>query len=115
MLTRLHQEGRASFLAVLKRFGPSSDGMLSFPMPGYTLTLDMPVRDGLDVFLRGLNRLVRDRGGRVYLAKDAYLTPEDFQAMYPRLPEWLAVKTRLDPTGVFVSTLSERLQIHPLS
>ena len=115
MLTRLSQDGWGSFLAVLKRFGPASEAMLSFPMPGYTLALDMPMRDGLDAALQALNRLVRDWGGQVYLAKDAHLTPEDFQAMYPRYPEWLAVKSRIDPTGVFASTLSERLQIHPLS
>lgn len=115
MLTSLSKEKRASFLAVLKRFGAASPAPISFPMPGYTLSLDIPVRKGLNLFLQDLNQLVREHGGRVYLAKDAYLTPEDFRAMYPRFPEWVAIKTQLDPTNVFASALSERLHIQPMA
>ena len=76
--------GRASFLAVLKKFG-AQDGMLSFPMPGYTLAIDFPVTDGLLEFLDTLDAMVLKRGGRVYLAKDARMSPETFRAMYPNL------------------------------
>ena len=113
MLTALRASGQKAFLAVLKRLGPASPGLLSFAMPGYTLSLDLPIKDGLDAFLQALNDRLLDVGGRVYLAKDAHLTPEAFRAMYPRFPEWLDVKERVDPLGVFASTLSERLQITP--
>ena len=38
-----------------------------------------------------------DHGGRVYLAKDACLSPEHFRAMYPNLDRFREIKARLDP------------------
>jgi FAD/FMN-containing dehydrogenase len=111
LLERLSASGRPSFLAVLKRLGPVNAAMLSFPREGYTLALDLPVRAGLVAFLRELDRLVLERGGRVYLAKDATTTPDAVRAMYPRLDEFRAVKARLDPRGVISSSLARRLGI----
>lgn len=110
MLRRCAAEGKGSFLAVLKRFGPQ-EGWLSFPRPGYTLTLDMPVKDGLWPFLDGLDQLVVEHGGRVYLAKDARLDPATFREMYPAFPKWLGVKRRVDPENRFTSALAERLAL----
>ena len=110
ILELLAASQRASFLAVLKRFGAASNGMLSFPLPGYTLALDLPVRDtGLFELLDRLDEVVVAAGGRVYLAKDCRLTPKTFRAMYPRFGEWLAVKRRVDPANRFSSGLSRRL------
>ena len=103
---------RASFLAVLKKFG-AQDGILSFPMPGYTLALDFPVNDTLLEFLETLDAMVLKRGGRVYLAKDARMRPETFRAMYPNLPQWQAAKALADPNNRFSSSLSRRLNMDP--
>jgi decaprenylphospho-beta-D-ribofuranose 2-oxidase len=111
-LEAISGSGRASFLAVLKKFG-AQDGMLSFPMPGYTLALDFPVTDGLLEFLDRLDAMVLKRGGRVYLAKDARMRPDAFRAMYPKLDEWRAAKAKADPDNHFSSTLSRRLQMDP--
>ncbi|HLI79849.1 MAG TPA: FAD-binding oxidoreductase [Candidatus Binataceae bacterium] len=111
-LEAISGSGRASFLAVLKKFG-AQEGMLSFPMPGYTLALDFPVTDGLLEFLDRLDEMVLKRGGRVYLAKDARMRPDTFRAMYPKLNEWRAAKAQADPNNHFSSTLSRRLQMDP--
>jgi decaprenylphospho-beta-D-ribofuranose 2-oxidase len=111
ILDRLARSGRTSFLAVLKRFGEAGMGLLSFPMRGYTLALDIPVAPGLVPFLHELDRMTLDHGGRIYLAKDAVLRDEDFAAMYPKLEEFRALKQKLDPQRRFSSSLARRLKI----
>ncbi len=100
--------GGGSFLTVLKKFGPQ-DGMLSFPMPGYTLALDFPITRELMEFLDRLDEMVVKRGGRVYLAKDARLRPEVFRAMYPKAGRWLEIKRGVDPENRFSSNLARRI------
>jgi decaprenylphospho-beta-D-ribofuranose 2-oxidase len=112
LLKELSGSRRASFLAVLKRMGAKGKGLLSFPLAGYTLALDLPIRDkGLFSLLDKLDKIVLQHGGRVYLAKDARLSAESFQAKYPRHEEWLRIKTEIDPQHRFSSSLSRRLNI----
>jgi FAD/FMN-containing dehydrogenase len=111
LLGRVAADGRASFLAVLKAFGPGNANYLSFPMEGYTLALDFKRDEGLFPFLDHLDRIVLDHGGRIYLTKDARMSEETFKASYPRWPEFMGVRRRYDPDGVIASLQSERLGI----
>lgn len=112
ILERVAGTGLASFLAVLKGTGPANPGLLSFPMEGLSLALDFPNR-GRDLLalLDELDRIVAARGGRVYLAKDARLSPEHFREMYPGLPRFREIRAKVDPEGRFSSSLSRRLGI----
>jgi decaprenylphospho-beta-D-ribofuranose 2-oxidase len=112
VVERLAGSGTPSFLSVLKRFGAANEGPLSFPAPGWTLTLDLPAAaHGLAPLLHGLDDVVLGAGGRHYLAKDAHATPAAIRRGYPRLDEWRAVRASVDPAGVWASDLSRRLHL----
>ncbi|OYV64185.1 MAG: decaprenylphosphoryl-beta-D-ribose oxidase, partial [Actinobacteria bacterium 21-64-8] len=112
VIERLARANVASFLGVLKRFGPANPAPLSFPQPGWTLALDLPVGPrSLAGVLDGLDELVVAAGGRVYFAKDARLKSEHVAAMYPRLGEFQNLKARLDPQGQLTSDLARRLDL----
>lgn len=112
VISRFSSAGAASFLAVLKRMGGANAGPMSFPMPGWTLSLDIPARAaGLSGLLAECDRTVLDAGGRHYLAKDAHVAPAAVRVGYPRLAEWQEVVREMDPTGVFRSDLSRRLAL----
>lgn len=109
LLDAVEQAGVPACLGVLKRLGAEGNGLLSFPMPGYTLALDLPMGTKTLALMDRLDAVVADHGGRIYLAKDATLRVERFAAMYPRLAAWRAVKRRVDPEGRLRSDLARRL------
>jgi decaprenylphospho-beta-D-ribofuranose 2-oxidase len=110
IIERLSAARLPIFLVVLKRFGPGNPAPLSFPTRGWQLAIDIGAnRRGLADLLRHFDALVLDAGGRHYLAKDYQTTPEAIRRGYPRLDDWLAVRDRVDPAGVWTSDLSRRL------
>jgi decaprenylphospho-beta-D-ribofuranose 2-oxidase len=105
------ETGHVSALNVLKRFGDGNPAPLSFPMRGWTLCVDLPVRPGLHELCEELDELVLGAGGRHYLAKESRATPSVIERGYPRLDEWRKVRAAVDPHGVFASDMSRRLSL----
>jgi FAD/FMN-containing dehydrogenase len=96
ILTAIAKSGLASFLAVIKFFGDfPSAGMMSFPAPGVMLALDFPIRPRVSFDLVDrLARITLEHGGRMYSAKDARMTAEQYQAFYP---QWQEFSRYVDP------------------
>ena len=107
----IQASGHYSFLNMFKLFGPGNQAPLSFPIPGWNVCVDFPIKAGLNELVTELDRRVTEFGGRLYTAKDSRTTAETFHAMYPRIDEWIAVRRRVDPDGVFMSDMARRLEL----
>lgn len=110
ILEKIRNKGFGSFLAVLKLFGRQDD-LISFPMEGYTLALDFPIKTGLFDFLDELDQIVLEYGGRIYLTKDARMKQEVFWESYPGAQEFVNTLRKYDPEKRFASLQSKRLGI----
>lgn len=111
IIVDIQRSGHYSFLNVFKLFGPGNQAPLSFPIPGWNVCVDFPIKAGLNEFVTELDRRVLEFGGRLYTAKDSRTTAETFHAMYPRIDEWIAVRRKVDPDGVFMSDMARRLEL----
>jgi hypothetical protein len=109
ILKKIADKGLGSFLAVLKVFG-KDESLIGFPMEGYTLAMDFPVRDGLFEFLDELDQVVLQYGGRLYMSKDARMKPAVLQQGYHDLPKFKSIVKKYNH-GKFRSKQSDRLAL----
>ena len=101
------------FLVGIKRFRkPYNENPLVFAQDGVSIALDIPLKFGTEAQLDALDELVIGFGGRVNLVKDARLGRASFDRMYPHKDEWLMIKRKYDPNGLFRSKLSTRLGLN---
>lgn len=107
----IQTRGHYSALNVFKLFGPGNRAPLSFPMAGWNVAMDFPNKAGVNEFLNELDDRVMEFGGRVYTAKDSRVSAERFHKMYPLIDEWIAVRRKADPNGVFASDMARRLEL----
>lgn len=96
-LALLQKHRAAAFLCIVKDCAGEGQGMLSFPLPGISIALDLAVDESTQALVDHLNEAVLTDGGRIYLAKDAFTRAEHFRAMEPRLDQWMEVRKRWDP------------------
>lgn len=112
LLDAIAASGQGSFLAVLKLLGEGAAGLMSFPMAGYTLALDFPMRKGTLALLERLDRITHNHGGRVYLAKDARLSRDSLAEGYSALAEFSEIREAVQTSSTrFESGLSRRLAL----
>lgn len=111
IIYEIQASGHYSALNVFKLFGEGNQAPLSYPMKGWNVCVDFPIRTGLNEFLDRLDDQVMQFGGRLYLAKESRTSAEKFHAMYPGMAGWLETRRAIDPTGVFASDMSRRLEL----
>ena len=106
----LRARGIPIYLAALKRFGEPSGGLLSFPIAGWTLAIDIPAgAPGLGAALDEQDERIADSGGRVYLAKDSRVRAGVLARMYPQIERFREVRSTVDPDGRLRSDMARRL------
>ncbi|MGH3615719.1 MAG: FAD-binding protein [Pseudonocardia sp.] len=111
IVEKIAASAHSSGLNVLKRFGDGNAAPLSFPQPGWTITVDFPIAPGLHRFCTELDELVLGAGGRLYLAKESRASGATIRRGYPRFDEWRKVRDAVDPDGVFMSDMARRLEL----
>jgi FAD/FMN-containing dehydrogenase len=109
LMELLSKLGGASPLCVIKDCGPEGKGVLSFPLEGTSIAVDMAVSPALQGIVDRLNEFVIATKGRIYLSKDRFTRAEHFRAMEPRLPLFLALREKWDPKRRLRSAQSKRL------
>lgn len=109
ILDAVSRSSQGSFLSVLKRFGPQ-DNPFSFPLDGYTLTLDFPINKASLRLMEKLDEITLRHSGRFYLAKDSRMTADVFHASDPRIIKFVKARDKMEATSVFISAQSERLK-----
>lgn len=108
-MIRLTDVGAASPLCVIKDCGPEGKGILSFPLEGTSIAVDMAVSPDIQRIVDALNEFIISVGGRIYLTKDRFTTAGHFRAMEPRLPRFLELRAKWDPARRLRSAQSRRL------
>jgi FAD/FMN-containing dehydrogenase len=104
------RRGCPSPVSVVKDCGPEGRGMISFPKPGISIAVDVPLRGAkTQALIDALNEIVLEAGGRIYLTKDSLTRADHFRAMEPRLAGWNEVRRKWDPDRKLRSALSVRL------
>jgi FAD/FMN-containing dehydrogenase len=109
LMARVTKLGVASPVCVIKDCGPEGKGLLSFPLEGTSIAIDMAVSPDIQRIVDGLNEFVIAAGGRIYLTKDRFTRAEHFRAMEPRLPAFFAAREKWDPARRLMSAQSQRI------
>ena len=111
ILELISESGKGSFLAVLKLYGKANKNWLSFPIEGYSLALDFKIDRDLFKLLDKLDDVVVRYDGRIYLAKDARVSKDVFEAGYSKIEDFRMFRKKTGLNKNFNSLQSLRLEI----
>ncbi|MEM8713313.1 MAG: FAD-binding oxidoreductase [Planctomycetota bacterium] len=113
VLERQQRRGHVSYLGVLKRHRPDPF-LLTHGLDGWSMAMDFKVtprsRESLWATCDELTRVVLERGGRFYFAKDAVIGPKTVESMFDadRLAAFRDMKAELDPDELLQTDLWRR-------
>jgi FAD/FMN-containing dehydrogenase len=114
MLTLAKKQGLPSYLGVTKRHRPDNF-LLTHAVDGFSLALDFKVTDRnrakLHSILQEYDRIVLDRGGRFYFAKNSETARETARVFLGEetIEKFKKLKKRCDPNGLLESDLYRRV------
>ena len=90
----IHTNNATPTLAVLKYFNQNGLGLLSFTKPGFTLAIDFINNSMAQKTIAAMNEWISKAGGKIYLAKDLFLTKNQFVEQYPNHQQFLQLLTQ---------------------
>ena len=106
---KISEFGISPFLSVLKKFGKQNDNLLSFPMSGYTLAMDIKIDKKLFKSIEELDKIIINLGGRIYLTKDSLMNEKTFKNSYKKWEQFENVREKYGAVNKFQSDQSLRL------
>lgn len=111
ILTVIQKSKTIPFLTVIK-LHKKSEGIISFPINGYSLACDFPNNQNTTKLIEQLNEHIIKFNGRVYLAKDTLLSENDISRMYKKdLKTWKKIISRVSENNIYNSMMSKRLNL----
>lgn len=114
LIEKTHEHGLPPFLVVTKRHR-DDPFLMTHGLDGYSMAMDIRVtsrnRERVWAMARELDEIVLSSGGRFYFAKDSVMRPEVLARAWPpeTLEAFRSLKQRLDPEGLFSSSLYRRV------
>jgi decaprenylphospho-beta-D-ribofuranose 2-oxidase len=100
-------------VTTILRLHRRDDHIISFSEDGYSLNMEFHPKKRhakkMAVFMEKFIDCGIKYGCHVHLPKDMTLTRKQFQRLYPRYKEFLALKRRWDPERLFQSDMYRRL------
>ena len=101
----LNKNKNLSSLAVLKLHGKQNSNYLSFPRSGYSLAMDFPYSEKIQIVFEELDKMVLKHGGKVYLTKDTRLSSYFFKFY----PNYFEIKKRKNTTYLILILFNLRV------
>lgn len=106
----LENQSLESYLIVIKKFGRKNMNYLSFPLQGFTVSLDLKMSLKNKQFINNFQKSINKYGAHVYLVKDSSLNKEVFKDSYD-LHKFKKVRKKYKLDNYFNSFQSLRLDL----